>query len=78
MKKEIEFEDFAKLKLVVGEVKGKEVDIGEKSFSINSDLDVKNKDKIVVGLLEEGIVIPVAGDSVISVDSDIDSGSVVG
>ncbi len=78
MKNEIEFDDFAKLNLVVGEMKNGNIDIDGKKFELDIDLEISDGDKIVVGLLGDGIVIPFARDSFLSVDSDIDSGSVVG
>ncbi len=64
----IQFEDWVKLKLKVGEVKktGEKIVItlDGKSYEVNLDLDVKKGDKIVVGFSGEGLVIPVVEERV--------------
>ena len=58
----IKFEGWQKLELRVGEVKsiGEKIIIScNKDFEIKLDLDVKKEDKIVMGILGDGLVIPV-------------------
>jgi hypothetical protein len=75
----IKFDDFAKLNFRIGLVKlsGKKLKVllDEKEFDISTEIHVKDGDKIAVGVVEGGIVIPVVGLSPLTPDADIEAGS---
>jgi len=76
----IQFENWAKLKLVVGEVKsiGDKIIIndGNKDFEIDFDLNVEKGEQIVIGFVEGEIIIPVINRTrSIIPDDDVELGS---
>lgn len=76
----IKFEDWAKLEMRVGEIKsiGKNIIINclNKDFKINFDLDVKEGDKIIIGFIENHLVIPITGENIPLIpDGDIEVGA---
>lgn len=81
MKPEIKFEDWIKLKMVVGEVA--EIDRNsikifdnDKYYNFNGKLNVKKGDKIIIGLLNENIIIPVVNKEIPLIpEKDIEIGS---
>jgi len=77
MKLEMKFDDWMKLDLIVGEVKDGNVSIGDKEFELKVDVDVKDGDKIAVGIMRDEIVVPLVDGSVIIPESDIEVGSKV-
>ena len=81
MKPEIKFEDWIKLKMVVGEVA--EIDRNsikifdnDKYYNFNGKLNVKKGDKIIIGLFNENIIIPVVNKEIHLIpEKDIEIGS---
>lgn len=76
----IKFEDWAKLELVIGIVKKIKdktiINCGKKDFQINLDLNLKNGEKIVVGIDSDNILIPLVGDNIpIVPEEEIEVGS---
>jgi len=83
MKPEINFGDWMKFNLVVGEVIGThadkiKIDIAGKSFEINKKLDVEIGNKIIVGLNGNNLIIPLVGSSVVVPEKEIENGVRVG
>ncbi|MBU0959351.1 MAG: hypothetical protein KKB31_05390 [Nanoarchaeota archaeon] len=75
----VEFKNWAKLELRIGQIKNIDdkitINCGEKDFQINLGLDVNKGDKIVVGIGRGGLVIPVVNDAVpLTPEKDIDVG----
>ncbi|MFH1710906.1 MAG: hypothetical protein ABH840_01190 [Nanoarchaeota archaeon] len=76
----IKFDDFAKLDLRVATVevsnKKKKILINEQEFTPDFEINAKTGDKIVVGMMEEAIVVLVT-DKIhpVFLDGDIENGS---
>ena len=75
----IEYEDFSKLDLVVGEVafvnNKTEINCGEKIFKVDFSIDAKVGDKIIVGIFENKITIPlINGEFPIIPDGNVEIG----
>lgn len=78
----MKFEDWIKFDFRVGEIVeiGEDkikIDIGEEVLESNMKLDINVREKIVVGIQEDKLIIPLIGGSVIVPESDIDNGSKV-
>ncbi len=83
MKPEMNFEDWMKFNLRVGEIvevsEGKiKVNIGEKTLELNKSVNAAEGDKIIVGIDKDRLVIPLANNQVLKTDEDIEVGSRVG
>lgn len=83
MKSEVSFEDWMKVKLIIGEVveigEGKiKINIGEKILETKRDLNVEKRDKIVAGLNGDRLIILLVKGSAISPEKDVENGSRVG
>ncbi len=85
MKPEMNFEDWVKFDLRVGEVAesnkgaGKiKVNIGEKTFELDKIIDAEKGDKIIVGIDKDKLIIPLANNKVLKPDADIEIGSRIG
>jgi len=83
MKPEMNFEDWMKFNLRVGEIvevsEGKiKVNIGEKTLELNKSVNAAEGDKIIVGIDKDRLVIPLANNQVLKTDADIEVGSRVG
>lgn len=79
----IAIDDFKKVNLIVGEVSKVnqnclEINSGDKKYKVNLKLDVIEGEKIIIGLNEGKVVIPIVGGEVLIVDGDLDVGSKVG
>ncbi|MGD9275822.1 MAG: hypothetical protein PVJ67_01470 [Candidatus Pacearchaeota archaeon] len=79
MKPEINFEDWMKVDLIVGEVveideENIKVDVGEKVLELKQKINVKKGKKIIVGIKENNLVVPLVNDSVISPEKDVKVG----
>ncbi|MCF7910405.1 hypothetical protein K9L16_01890 [Candidatus Pacearchaeota archaeon] len=81
MKPEIKFEDFAKLTLLIGEVKEIEpnlkINIGDRILEHENIDNVKEGDKIVVGFIKDKLVIPLINNFPIKPEKNIQPGSKV-
>ena len=77
----IEFQDFSKLDLRIGEITSiegnlAEINCGDKTFSKDINFPLESGDKIVVGILGEKIVVPLTEEkSPLTPDQDIEPGS---
>ncbi len=83
MKPEISFEDWQKINLVIGEVREignlTKINCNEKDYSIRLKLKADKGDKIVIGFLNNQIIIPVFDkDNPIIPEKDIENGSRIG
>jgi hypothetical protein len=78
----INIKDFQKVELMLAEVKeisrdGVLIDSGDKMVSLKLELDVEVGDKIIVGLLDDGLIVPLVGGMVLQPDGDLPVGSKV-
>jgi hypothetical protein len=82
MKSEIKFGDWLKFELLVAEVLevGNKIklDLGNKQVEVKGDYNVVVGDKIVIGLERDKIIVPLAGNSVIVPEEEIENGSRIG
>ncbi|MEK6918200.1 MAG: hypothetical protein AABW51_04595 [Nanoarchaeota archaeon] len=82
MKEIVKFSDWAKLELRVGEVvdtKGKTIINCGRNFTTGLKLNISKGDKIVIGLSNGGLIIPLLQSNIIIVpEKDIETGSRVG
>ena len=80
----IKYEDFTKLDLRIGEVVSTkndsiEIDCGGKILKTKISLNTKKGDKIVVGIIENELIIPLSKENnPLTPDQDIEAGSIVG
>lgn len=77
------FEDWIKLDLRIGEIKTiknrlAKINLGDKEYSIKTSLDLQKGDKIVVGIREGKLIVPNVNNSIIIPEKDIENGSRVG
>lgn len=80
MKPEVKFEDWTKLKLLVGEimdiVEGNiQINIGDRIMEYVRKINAEKGDKIVVGVTGDNLVVPLIKDSFIVPEKDIEVGS---
>jgi len=76
----IKFEDWAKLNFVVAEVESVsksliKIRVSNQTFSTSLKLDMHKGDKIVVLLIEDKLVVPLANNISISPEKDIENGA---
>lgn len=78
MTKTIEFEEWLKCDLRVGKFEKGKIDLGKEKFELKQEIDANEGDEIVVGLMNGKIIIPLAGNSIITPEKDIENGSRIG
>jgi len=77
MKPEVTFDDWMKFRLIVGEIieiskKNVKIDIGGEIFKANKRGDLEKGDRIVVGIENNKLIIPLIEGSVIIPEKDIE------
>ena len=83
MKTEINFEDWMKFDLRVGEVieinkKIFKINVGENILETKENLNVEMGEKIIVGIQGNKLIFPLVNNSVIVPEKDIENGARIG